>query len=564
MKYLSENYSGTSRIKPAVFLNFEYNFEKTMKQIIIILAIMPVFLHIQAQVPQWADENYRLSAFPRNQFYIGYAEQIVGRNEDSQKALDNTLNAAKGELSEEISVTIKSKSVILKKELVKNIENNKLDFDYNSVFDSWTSSTSENTLCDLQQMEPVYDKKTDRAYAFVYLEKSKLLLKNQQIIDMNLLKISTAIKNAELYIEQSKELDALELLMRTVAAFNEIERSQSQVFSISDQPYKLEDFLDKNNTIFNLTKHIENSTDLSIEESCKLAVEELRRQLNSRLNLVVVLNKINYENSEFTSPFSQRFQKELGRHMILNNFQMANSVTDAIKIGEYVEATGEYFVEGGVIRVYITMIGKPSGKEFASATSLVSKSWLGNNEIAFIPDRIKDREIVKDTLDNATGSGNIELRIWTNKLASMPIFEEGESMKLYIQVDKPCWVRGLYFQADGLTTNAFKDFQILTSDIGKIIDLEERGIAEFVMGAPFGKEDMMIAVSEKPFSKLNIEVRDVIVAGQTYKLHAVKDDDLTAIAVTKGLINKRNTVETENPAYYGQKHIQLMVVPKGE
>jgi hypothetical protein len=122
----------------------------------------------------------------------------------------------------------------------------------------------------------------------------------------------------------------------------------------------------------------------------------------------------------------------------------------------------------------------------------------------------------------------------------------------------------LYFQADGLTTNAFKDFQILTSDVGKIIDLEERGIAELVMGAPFGNEDLMIAVSEKPFPTLNIEIRDVMVAGQKYKLHIIKDDDLTAIAVTKGLINKRNTDETVNPDYYRLKHIPLMVVPKGE
>ncbi|MCD4665641.1 MAG: DUF4384 domain-containing protein [Bacteroidales bacterium] len=538
-----------------------------MKRAIIILILVSGFIGASAQLPQWTNENTREQMYPLEKFYRGYATQIIDRNKDIQEAKDETLIAAKANLSQSISTTVKSKEEMIKRELVKNTENNKLNFNYNSEFDSRTLTISEHDLSDMQQMEPVYDKKENKVYAFVYIEKNKFLLKNQNLIDMSLLTIKSAIQNAESYIEQSRELDALELLVKTDGVFNKIEEAQSLVFSISDQMYKLEEYLNQRNSVFNLVKKIENSTDLSINEACKLVVDDLKKQTYSRLNQVIELKYIKFENGKHQSSFSRRFSKELGHQLSINNFHLASGETDFAKMNEYVQVSGVYYIEGNVIRIYISMIGKPTGKEFASASGLVSKNWLENNDIEYVPVEViesKERFTNREPLLEESHYGGIELSFWTNKLVSNPVFEEGESMKLYIQVNKPCYVRGLYFQADELTTHPFQDFYVSVDKVGQILDLQEMKIADFVMGAPYGGEHLLIAVSEKPFIDLTIEVREVMVDGSRYDLHVITDDDFTAISTTKGLINKLDSEETEKSSYYAQKSISLKVVPKKE
>ena len=536
-----------------------------MNRFLAILIISLCTCKIFAQEPVWADQDYRESRYPHDKFYVGFSSPTVSKNEDMQKALNTAVSEARARLSESININILNKTEYFRKEIAKNADKYSLSYNFNSDFESKTLSTTENEISDLQQMEPVYDKKSGKVFALVYVEKNEILLKNQEIVNMNILSVSKIKSNAASLIDQSMESGALELLSSTEASFNEIKQAQSMIFCVSGSFYKKEEYFTLLNDIYNLHTRIENSVKLNLETACKMIVHALRNQTSPDFNNIIVLDSMNYENSSFASSLSQRLRSELGRQMVMNKYPMAKQVTDLGN--DYVTAEGDYFIENYAVKVIVSLIGQPSGKILATASGYVSKKWLDDNGINYIPDEIRllnekiDKR--KKLLADEMHSGDIELSAWLNKYETLPVFQEGDTMNLYLRVNKPCYVRGLYFQADGVTTSLFDDFHVVGDMVGKPLDLADLKIGEFIMGGSLGKEDLMLAVSDKPFVKLNIEKKKFAINGKDYSTCIVTDDDFTAISTTKGIINLMNQDNKGKIANYAQKHIQLIVVKKG-
>jgi hypothetical protein len=537
-----------------------------MKKIASILWLLVIAPFLNAQVPAWADPDYREFVYPRENYYTGYASQHVSEDEDLQQEIEKTVTAAKHNLSESISTAIKTKSELVRTEFMKNARNNSFEFDLNTIFNSWSVATSENNINGLQQLEPVYDKKSRKAYAFVYVEKAKLALRNKNMVDMGLLFLGKALGNAVFLAQNGQEVSALEQLASLSGKFAEIEVAQAIICSIEYESYRLDDYINLRISIDNAFSIVENSRSLDIEGSSKIMVDRLREEVGEQFNHIIVVRYITYEGFEgrqYITKFSRLFSEELNRQLTAENFLVKYNPANLMSTGtEYVSLEGSYYCDSNAITVYLSLIGKPTDKLVVKISGLVSKKWLESEQITYIPDVVlemtKRDSIRKKLLAEETHFGDFDLHLWTNKMDTQPVIEEGDSLNIFIQVNKPCWIRGLYFQADGLTVQLFDDFYISPNEVGKILDVGKRQNVRLTLTKPYGKEDLLIAASDRRFIRLNTEV--IPISGKTGGIRVVHDDDSTAIANTKGVICE---VDGNMPtgSFYAQKHISLMVVP---
>ena len=94
----------------------------------------------------------------------------------------------------------------------------------------------------------------------------------------------------------------------------------------------------------------------------------------------------------------------------------------------------------------------------------------------------------------------IGLSIKTSKGNSNPVFRSGERMTLYFKVDRPCYVRFVYRQADGSLVLLTNNLHVTNDRIGKWIVTEE-----FECVPPFGDEELLAFASEKPYEPLGAD-----------------------------------------------------------
>lgn len=90
------------------------------------------------------------------------------------------------------------------------------------------------------------------------------------------------------------------------------------------------------------------------------------------------------------------------------------------------------------------------------------------------------------------------LQVKTNKGKSNLTFKEGETMRLYFKVNRPCNLRIFYRLANGAMVLFDDDRKITKSEIGKYIEIGDG----YVAAQPFGKESLYVFAQNTTFEKL--------------------------------------------------------------
>jgi hypothetical protein len=472
------------------------------KYFLTLISLFIMFSHslIQGQTaPGWTKYESRTAFYPEETYLVGFSSEINYDEANASDLLEKCKGNARKTLIESVQISIKSTTVSGINSA--NYQNNPETYEYikhSSV--SYSNADIAGLL-----LETFYDKKKKTAYAFTYVKKTDLINLYKQKVDSKLQSIEQMYAYAEESKKSGQNQKAFEKLVESLAVFRELEEAQSILAGTG--------VFDENSIKSKKTLELKSKIDKSIDEinsSAKNDISDLAYFIANGIKVqkpelkgTIGLSSFTYQDTKMGSPFSKRLYQELEQKFISvasYNIQNKDNVYGGPKSSnfDYI-ITGTYWEEGDYLKVILVLRDFATGKAEASMESKLSKEFCTKNTIQFLPENFINAEIKNKTFsENEIVGGDLSLEIWTNKGTENLMYSEGDTLRLYIRANKECYVRFIYYLADGSNVLLLDDYYVGTDKVNKVYQLPD----EFVCSAPFGVETLQVNAQTEKFDPL--------------------------------------------------------------
>lgn len=455
-------------------------------------------VYVLAQAPGWINPGQRNAMFPSGSFLVGFKSESCPEDE-SERILDKLIKVAKSDLVEQIRVTIKSTATF-------NLENmNSQSLEY---FKQASTATSEASLTGLKT-ETWFDKKQQLAYAIAWLNIPDMVTSCK-------VNLADKSKKVEQKVQLAEELAAagnLEQAMRTYSdcypLLREMENDVVLIISIGKEN-------DPSNTASLEARvnkgivGIRKGKVLNLDEACYFIAEGLKHQVRGRdLEGFMVMGFFTYQDSRMGSEFSSRLLASLEQKLTSVNFNVkdAEAGKEAMNDEEktvYV-LNGTYWDEGDMIKIIANIRQVRSGKNIASIEEVVPKSWLTSHSIKYLPDNYEIALSRQETfLKDVKAPRDIECSLWTNKGTDNPVFRKNDTLLIFMKVNSPCYIRLIYYLADGTRLLLVENYYIDHENAVKPFRYPD----PFICQAPYGQETLQVVASTGQFAPLRTQSKN--------------------------------------------------------
>ncbi len=206
---------------------------------------------------------------------------------------------------------------------------------------------------------------------------------------------------------------------------------------------------------------------------------------------------------------------------------------------------GTYWDEGDDVRCIAKVVRIVDSRYVGGAEAVLSRSALENRHLALRPQNFN--RIVKDqkAYDIGEKQGQkVKLDVWTNKGKENLVFAEGDTMQVFVRVDRPCYIRMVYHLASGQKILLGEDSYLIEGgNVNTPIPLQQ-----FVCRPPFGGEMLHVFASSEKFTPARVSEVDGYVI--------LQEDMKEFLAVTRGM--KVTTAGT----FQAEASISLTTVPE--
>ena len=470
-----------------------------MKNSIVTLLIICVSAISLAQTPQWVKYQNRYAFYPEKTYLSGFSSEINYINSDVSELLEKCKNNAKKTLIESVKVSIKSITVSGTQNL--NTGNNAETYEY---IKHSSVSYSNIDVAGLKS-ETYYDKRKKIGYAFTYVKKTDLISYYKQKVTTGLQELEQMYKFAEEAKNAGQSQKALPKLLECLTKFREVEESQSILAALG--------IFDENSIKAKATLTLKSNVDKSINQlqnSVKNNISDLTYFIANGLKLqkpglkgTISLSSFNYQDTKMGSPFSKRLYKELEQKLV--NASQFNLISQDLFAGnidldpyDYI-ITGTYWEENDYLKIIVVLRNFKTGKAEASIESKLKKEYCTSNSISFLPENFIIANTKNKTFtENEIVGGDLQLEIWTNKGKDNLLYTKGDTLRLYIRTNKECYVRFVYYLADGSSVLLLDDFYIGIDKVNKVYQLPD----EFICSEPFGAEMLQVNAQTEKFEPL--------------------------------------------------------------
>lgn len=270
----------------------------------------------------------------------------------------------------------------------------------------------------------------------------------------------------------------------------------------------------------------------SVEALATSLVRQLARGA-TRLPGEVAVRPFTFQDTKFGSAFS-RYLKSLVEHRATTLTQWAVASTEdgsgqALAVSgprAGYEITGTYWVLPDRLRFFASLrvlntgeiARRAEGIVFRRQMLLLKTQWVPGN----ITQALEDARVLGKP---EAESGDLTLELLTNKGVENLVFAEGDTLKTYVRVNKPCKVRVFYHTADG-TRYALTGPEDLTIDASRVKTPVLVDVAQ--CSAPFGAEVLQAFATTERFEA----IRTQRVEGGYYVL---ADELEKAMVATRGI-----------------------------
>ncbi|MCK9422660.1 MAG: DUF4384 domain-containing protein [Bacteroidales bacterium] len=504
-----------------------------MKHILFYSILLLLSLDGFTQAPAWIDPVERKSQYPDNLYLTGFSSEMVKKAVNPDELRQKHLGFAKTQLVETIQVNISSSATL-------NLEN--LNTESLEHFKQASVSTSEAQLSGLKT-EAWYDAKKKSVYAFAYIRIADLLKACKADMTEKSLQLKKKIESGENHAKNGDIEQSLKTFYNCFPLVREMENDEAILVAIGKEPLPEQtddyEFL-INQQISDLRKEKHGSLD----DVCLLMADGLTQQLTGKnLEGSIRMGSFTFQDTHMGSEFSARLASSLEQKIIHQGFNLKSPETLYRGLQEDTSGyllSGTYWKEGENIKIISNLQNVKTHGNIAGVEEFLPQQWCTDNSVRYIADNY-DQALVrkKQFSENEITGGGLFADLWTNRGKDNPIFARGDTMRIYVRVDQPCYIRLIYYFSDG-TKSLLADSRYLGEDkINKPILLPDL----FVCDAPYGAETIQMIAQTIPFKPLTIRLEN------GYQMIL---DDVGAI-----LTNVRGMKTIGKTELFGEKRLDL-------
>jgi hypothetical protein len=467
-----------------------------MKKLSIILFIVMFFLSpVFSQQPNWIDFSYRKMKYPDREYLTSFIWNEADRKDNPAEKMEELKESARNEISSSLRVRVKSMTVSNVVEANEQL---------NKYFKQATSAYTDIELSGLKY-NTYYDKRKDKVYVMGYVKKSALIDYYRNRCRQKLSKTEELINKAKSYQEKGTQAEAYKIYLKAGQTIKNIESFHSVLVGLQvTDPEKL--YLDKTNhykeTIDDETISIKQASNSSMDDLAYFIADNLKKQIENPEKSIQVVY-FTYGETQMTSPFSRRLLHQLKKELITTAGYHVKTINNTGKPGEKntvgLLLTGSYWEEGSDLKVSAVLKDIQNGNIVAAVDDRLSQAVLADQNISFKPANFKEaysrmQAFRKDEVID----GGMNAEVWTNKGQNNLLYAENDTMRLYVRVNKPAYIRVIYYLADGSKVLLLDNYYIGKDKVNKVYEIPDK----FVCAPPFGVETLQLSARTKPFEDL--------------------------------------------------------------
>ena len=494
-----------------------------------VLLLMPAAVMAQrGKAPEWVNYDKRARLFPEQKFVMGFSSDKTRPGTTRSDLVDQLEDDSRTALVEAIQVSIRSMAT-------SNIVATQSET-YNT-FRRTSVSMSKIDLKGLK-VENYIDDENGEAFAIAYANKAEISTLYRNKIQSEKARIEQYVNNAKQFVASGDNQNALKSFYTAMPLFREIEEAQTLIMTFegvdASAPHLFFDEVNKLKVeIAEGIKILQSGNNLSIDDAAFAIALGLKMQADS-LDKEVRLTNFTFQDTKMASTFSKRFTRSLEAKLLANNLNVTvheAKMDDNNADKNYYTLVGTYWEEGDNIKMIANVRDAASGRTVASAEATLTKKWLADNSLEFKPANYDNalKSLIQFNQENIP-EGGLLIEVATNKGNEGLIFTEDEEMKLYVRVNKACYLRFIYHMADGTQVLLFDSYYIGNDKANQVIEIPET----FVCAAPFGVETLQVNAQTQEFPPLRLrheygysfieeELSDVLVKTRGFKPKANKD-----------------------------------------
>lgn len=501
-----------------------------------VFILLPLSVYINAQAPAWIKYERRTAMYPNSSYIMGFSSEINYYDTDVNELIARCEENAKNELTESVKVSIKSITVS-----GINSINTGLDQETYEYVKQSSVSFSNMDIAGLTTQH-WYNKKKKIAYAITYVKRIDAIKFYKQKIDIDIKDLEAKKQFAEDMLKADMQQKAIQSYFECLAIFREVEEAQSILVALGksdeislkkDKTIQLKSAVDKG------INELNNTAKNSISDAAYFIANGLKMQ-SKKLDGKVKLSSFNYQDTKMGSPFSKRLNMAVEQKLVAVtnlNIHDQNYATKykSQSLVDYI-ITGTYWDDNDYLKIIVVLRDFKSGKAVASIETKLTKSFCETNNINYLPENfIVANTKRKNFLENEIVGGDLNLEVWTNKGTDNLLYTEGDTLNLYLRVNKACYIRFIYYLADGSQVLLLDDYYIGVDKVNKVYQLPE----EFICAEPFGAEVLLVNAQTEKFEPLNTK--------EQYGYKFITDDLDEVIRKTRGFKKlKEGVMKAEN------------------
>jgi hypothetical protein len=474
------------------------------------------------QEPAWIDPIRRGSQYPSEKFLVSFKSEYYSKDEKIENKVDRMLKLAKSDLVEQIHVDISSKATL-------NLEN--LNSESLEEFRQASTSTSEAKLTGLKTATWT-DKKRREVYAMAWINISDLIQASRTDLADKEMRVAQKIESAEKMASSGNLDKALTAYYECFPLIRAMESDIATIIALGREQVNTPTAPVEEKVLQGIAA-LRKGKELTLDQACYFLADGLRQQLGDRVkDETFTMGSFTYQDSRMGSDFSARLQSTLEQKLINAGFpvkEMVATVAGDPGTGgskSPLMVSGTYWEEGDNLKLIVNLKELQRKTGVASVEEMLPMSWLNSAGVACKPDNYQaalDRQKAMARTD--APSAGLQVDVWTNRGGENPLFAKGDTMLIYMQANRPCFIRLVYYLADGQKTLLADNYEIREDKAGKVFAFPD----PFVCDAPFGAEALQLAAQTEPFKPLNTKKEN----GYEF----ITDDVNGILANTRGMKN---------------------------
>ena len=492
--------------------------------------------------PGWTDYANRTANYPKDVYAIGFASEAYNGSEARADFDQRLRNFARTQLIESIYVSVKS---LTNTSVVNEDKQSGISFRQSSV------SMSKLNITGLTE-DIYYDEKEKTGYAIAYTKKIDISKLYHSAIQNGKANLEKNHKAAEEFIKNNNKQAALKSYFECYPIFREIEEAQTLIIAFEGLPTDSPDLMGAEIQKLKLAteqglKDLQTGKQLTLDDIAYFMAVGIKLQFTE--DKQIRLSHFTFQDTKMASAFSKRLTSSLEEKMVqqgLNVSENPTNLTGDKKESTKIMMTGTYWENPDNLKLVAILRDVASGKALASVEALLPLEWLNKNGIKYKPDNYnKALENLNEFSKNELVGDGLAIDVTSNKGEDNLIFTEGDTMRLYIKVNKPCYVRFVYYLADGNKVLLLDNQYIDQGKVNKVYQIPY----SFVCSDPFGVENLVLNAQSIEFKPLNIREEG------GYKF--IDDDIKKIISATRGfkVVNKDDAV--------AEKRLTITTLSKG-